>query len=193
MSLKARFLLYLALVHLVFGVVAWMLLREQRLWLLLVELFFIVSFVVGWRLMRRLNEPADMLRTGVELLASGDLMSRFRETSQPEVNRLIRLYNQMVDHLREERTANQEQDSLLRKLIALSPSGKEGTTNFLTVRPRLCPHLTDALALESKAVNAAANDIAVKSRAALMAQASYFQLAGSLNNCLAAGVTAVKN
>jgi hypothetical protein len=77
--------------------------------------------------------------------------------------------------------------------IALSPSGKEGTTNFLTVRPRLCPHLTDALALESKAVNAAANDIAVKSRAALMAQASYFQLAGSLNNCLAAGVTAVKN
>jgi len=122
-SLKARFLLYLALVHLVFGAVAWMLLREQRLWLLLVEAFFIVSFVFGWRLMRRLNEPADMLRTGVELLASGDLMSRFRETREPEVNRLIRLYNQMVDHLRDERAANQEQDSLLRRLIALTPSG----------------------------------------------------------------------
>jgi len=122
-SLKARFLLYLALVHLVFAAVVGIMLRRQRLWLLLLELFFILSFVFGWRLMRRLNEPADMLRTGVELLTSGDLMSRFRETPQPEVNRLIRLYNQMVDHLREERTANQEQDSLLRRLIALSPSG----------------------------------------------------------------------
>ena len=123
MSLKARFLLYLALVHVVFVVVAWILLREQRLWLMLVELFFIVSFGFAWWLTRRLSEPADMLRTGVELLASGDLMTRFRETPQPEVNRLIRLYNRMVDHLRDERTANQEQDSLLRRLIALSPSG----------------------------------------------------------------------
>jgi nitrogen fixation/metabolism regulation signal transduction histidine kinase len=122
-SLKARFLLYLALVHLVFGTVTWGLLHQRRLWLILVELFFVASFVFGWRLMRRLNEPADTLRAGVELLASGDLMSRFRETREPEVDRLIRLYNQMVDHLREERTANQEQDSLLRRLIALSPSG----------------------------------------------------------------------
>jgi nitrogen fixation/metabolism regulation signal transduction histidine kinase len=122
-SLKAGFLLYLALVHLVFLVVAWILLREQRLWLLLVELFFLVSFGFAWWLTRRLSEPADMLRTGVELLASGDLMTRFRETPQPEVNRLIRLYNRMVDHLRDERAANQEQDSLLRRLIALSPSG----------------------------------------------------------------------
>jgi len=122
-SLKARFLLYLALVHMVFAGVAWVLLRDQRWWLLLVELFFLVSFSLAWRLSRRLTEPADMLRTSVELLDSGDLMTRFRETSQPEVNRLIRLYNRMVDHLRDERVANQEQDSLLRRLIALSPSG----------------------------------------------------------------------
>ena len=123
MSLKARFLLYLALIHLVFGVVTWILLRDQRLWLLLVESFFVVSFGFAWWLTRQLSEPADMLRTGVELLTSGDLMTRFRETGQPEVNRLIRLYNRMVDHLRDERVANQEQDSLLRQFIALSPSG----------------------------------------------------------------------
>lgn len=123
MSLKARFLLYLALVHLVFAVVCGVLLRDQRPWLLLVELFFFISFGVAWRLTRRLNQPADLLRTGVEMLASGDLMSRFREGPEPEVNRLIRLYNRMVDHLRDERAANQEQDSLLRRMIALSPSG----------------------------------------------------------------------
>jgi nitrogen fixation/metabolism regulation signal transduction histidine kinase len=122
-SLKARFLLYLAFVHVVFVIVAWILLRDQRQWLLLIELFFVASFGFAWWLTRRLSEPADMLRTGVELLASGDLMTRFRETPEPEVNRLIRLYNRMVDHLRDERAANQEQDSLLRRLIALSPSG----------------------------------------------------------------------
>ena len=123
MTLKARFLLYLAFVHLVFGVVAWVQLSQRRPWLLLVELFFLVSFGFAVWLTRRLSEPADMLRTSVELLASGDLMTRFRETPRPEVNRLIRLYNQMVDHLRDERAANQEQDSLLRRIIAASPSG----------------------------------------------------------------------
>jgi len=122
-SLRARFLLYLALLHAVFVVVAWIVLSRQRLWLLLVELFVVASFGFAWWLTRRLTAPAEMLRTGIELLSSGDLMTRFRETPDAEVNRLIRLYNRMVDHLRDERVANQEQDSLLRRLIALSPSG----------------------------------------------------------------------
>lgn len=123
MSLRARLLLYLALVHAVFAAVVAVALRRQRVWLLVVELFFVASFAVAWRLTRRLSEPADVLRTSVELLSSGDLMTRFRETSRPEVDRLIRLYNRMVDHLRDERALNQEQDSLLRRLIAVTPSG----------------------------------------------------------------------
>ncbi len=123
MSLRARFLLYLALVHLVFIAVTAVMLRQQRTWLIVVELFFAASFAAAGWLTRRLTEPADVLRTSVEMLDSGDLMTRFRETGRPEVDRLIRLYNRMVDHLREERAANQEQDSLLRRLIALSPSG----------------------------------------------------------------------
>lgn len=123
MSLRARFLLYLALVHIVFAVVAGIFLRHQRVWLLAVEAFFVVSWAVAWRLTRHLTEPADLLRTSVELLSSDDLMTRFRETGRPEVDRLIRLHNRMVDHLRDERAANQEQDSLLRRLIAVTPSG----------------------------------------------------------------------
>jgi nitrogen fixation/metabolism regulation signal transduction histidine kinase len=59
----------------------------------------------------------------VSSCSPGDLMTRFRETHEPEVDRLIRLYNRMVDHLRDERAANQEQDSLLRRIMAMSPSG----------------------------------------------------------------------
>jgi len=122
-SLKGRFLLYLALVHLVFLGAAFVFLRGHRVWLPLVEVFFAVSFLVGLRLARRMSEPAEVLKTGIELLESEDFMTRFREAHQPEIDRLIRLYNRMVDHLRDERVTNQEQDSLLRRLLEISPSG----------------------------------------------------------------------
>jgi two-component system nitrogen regulation sensor histidine kinase NtrY len=42
---------------------------------------------------------------------------------QPEVDRLIGVYNRMAVRLREERTRNQEQQSLLARILAVAPSG----------------------------------------------------------------------
>ncbi|MEZ4652306.1 MAG: PAS domain S-box protein [Candidatus Eisenbacteria bacterium] len=123
MTQRTKLLLYLGAVHALFLGSAWVFLQSHRLWLLAVELGFAVSFAIGWRLVDRFAQPGRVLDTALELLEAEDFTTRFREAHHPEVDRLIRLYNRMVDHLRQERVGNQEQDSLLRRLIAISPSG----------------------------------------------------------------------
>lgn len=123
MSLRGRFVLYLLCLHLVFAALAVFLLRHSRLWLLAVEAVFVLSLAAGLGLVRKLFGTLAVLRSGAQLLADSDFQARFRETGQPEMDQLVRVYNRMADHLREERTRLQEQQFLLARILAVSPSG----------------------------------------------------------------------
>jgi two-component system nitrogen regulation sensor histidine kinase NtrY len=122
-SLRRRFLLYLVLLHLVFAAASVAFLRGHRVWLLAVEALFAVSFVTALRLLRATIAPLELARSGAELLRESDFTSRLRPVGQPEVDQLVDLYNTMVDHLREERTRQQEQHLFLDRILAASPSG----------------------------------------------------------------------
>jgi len=123
MSLRLKFVVYLAAVHMLFaGVAAYLLLRD-RIWLLAVEAIFVISLAIGVRLVRNLFGTIEMIRTGAQFIKDSDFTSRFREVGQPEMDQLIRIYNRMVDHLREERTMQQEKHYFLDKILKASPSG----------------------------------------------------------------------
>ncbi len=123
MSLRARFFLYLALVHLVFAGVAAFALREYKVWLVAAEGAFLLSLVLGVRLVWALFEPIRTIQAGVEFIRESDFTTRLVEVSSPEMNRLIQVYNRMVDHLRQERIRSQEQELFLKDIMAVSPSG----------------------------------------------------------------------
>ncbi len=123
MSLRFKFILYLIAVHLLFAGVAIYLLMKHRIWLLAVEAVFIVSLYVGLRLIRQLFNTIELVNTGAQFIQDSDFTSRFSEVGQPELDRLIAVYNRMADHLREERTRMQEQNYFLDKVLAASPSG----------------------------------------------------------------------
>jgi len=123
MSLRLKFILYLIVVHLLFAGVAVYLLLQQRIWLLAVEAVFIVSLYVGLRLIRQLFNTIELINTGAQFIQDSDFTSRFSEVGQPELDRLIVVYNHMADHLREERTRMQEQNYFLDKVLTASPSG----------------------------------------------------------------------
>ena len=123
MALRVKFILYLVAVHLLFAGVAVYLLIRQRLWLLAVELVFLISLIVGARLIRNLFGSIELIQTGAQFISDADFTSRFREIGQPEMDQLIRVYNQMADHLREERTRLQEQHYFFHKVLDASPSG----------------------------------------------------------------------
>jgi nitrogen fixation/metabolism regulation signal transduction histidine kinase len=123
MTLRRKFILYLVIIHLVFAVVTVLFLTEKRIWLLAVEAFFVVSLVVGIRLIQHLFVPLDLIQTGAELINERDFSCKFLEVGQPEIDRLIQVYNRMIDHLREERTRLQEQHYFMDKILTASPSG----------------------------------------------------------------------
>jgi signal transduction histidine kinase len=123
MSLRAKIIAYLVLIHGILAAISIFVLREDRIWLLVVEGLFVLSIVLGVMLVRAFFVPLDLIRTGAELIGERDFTSQFREVGQPEMDALIRVYNQMIDRLREERLRLQEQHYFLEKILAASPAG----------------------------------------------------------------------
>lgn len=123
MSLRHKFILYLLFIHLAFAAVSILLLWERRIWLLAVEAFFVLSFFLALKLFRALFRPLDLVMTGVEFIKDKDFTSKFNEVGQVEMDKLIAVYNRMIDHLREERTRLQEQHYFMDKILKASPSG----------------------------------------------------------------------
>src|SRR3954454_1468187 len=123
MSLRAKILLYLVLIHAILAAISFIVLRENRLWLLAVEGLFVLSIVLGGLLVRAFFVPLDLIRTGAELIGERDFTSQFREVGQPEMDALIRVYNQMIGRLREERLKIQEKHHLLDRILTASPAG----------------------------------------------------------------------
>lgn len=123
MSLRHKYISYLLVVHAVFaGCTIWFL-RATPVWLIGVEIFFIISLSIGISLVKGLFGPLDLIRSGSSYMLEKELTTRFRPTGQRDIDELFSVYNTMVDHLRDERTHNEEQEHLLRQVMAESPGG----------------------------------------------------------------------
>ncbi|MFL6201250.1 MAG: sensor histidine kinase [Thermoanaerobaculia bacterium] len=123
LSLRTKIVAYLALIHLVLGVISFIALRESRWLLLAVEALFVLSIFLGTMLVKSFFVPLDLIRTGAELMSERDFTSQFREVGQPEMDALVRIYNQMIVRLRDERLTLQERNYFLDRLLSASPAG----------------------------------------------------------------------
>jgi two-component system nitrogen regulation sensor histidine kinase NtrY len=72
---------------------------------------------------RGLFESLDLLAEGARFLDEQEFTTRFQETGRPELDRLVNLYNRLVDDLRGERTRLKEQHHFLNQVLEASPSG----------------------------------------------------------------------
>jgi two-component system, NtrC family, nitrogen regulation sensor histidine kinase NtrY len=122
-SLRARFVIYLVAVHACAGALGVYLLLQQRAWLYLVEIVLVASLVTGIALVNRLFRALSFVDDSAQFLHDSDYTARFLEVGQPEVDRLVAVYNRMVDHLRTERRRVQEQHLFLASVLDVSPSG----------------------------------------------------------------------
>lgn len=123
MTLRTRFLLYVAAVQLPLAVFGFYLFEHDRVLLLAVEAGLIVSLSIGIVLVRRLLAPLEALRSGAAFLSERDFSTRLKPTGQLELDALIEVYNRMIDSLREERIRLEEQQWFLAKVLQASPSG----------------------------------------------------------------------
>jgi two-component system nitrogen regulation sensor histidine kinase NtrY len=123
LSLRARFTLYLAVVHALLAVAGLYVLRQNPLWLFAVEIVFLASLATGVALVRRMFRALAFVGDSAQFLNDSDYTARFVGVGQPEVDRLIAVYNRMVDSLRAERQRVQEQHYFLGRILDVSPSG----------------------------------------------------------------------
>lgn len=93
-------------------------LEEWRVWTLLALLA-----VALWWLYRATVRPMAALAKGVELLKAQDFNSRLVRVGQPDADRVVTLFNTLMDRIAQERRSKEEKNLFLDQIIQASPSG----------------------------------------------------------------------
>jgi signal transduction histidine kinase len=123
LKLQARLVLYLVAVNALATAAALPFLAAHRLFVVAAEVLLAASLLIGLRLVRSLFRTLEVVQEGSQLLDEKDFTTRMRETGRPDLDQLVRVYNRMADHLRNERIRQEEQHHFLSQILEQSPSG----------------------------------------------------------------------
>ena len=123
MNLRIKYIVFVALVHIVLVILSLELLKD-RLWLFLpVEALIIGSLWIAFRLYVAFIRPLNLIADGVKTIRDKDFNTKFVKAGNYEMDQLISVFNRMIDTLREERVKQREQHYFLVQLIEASPAG----------------------------------------------------------------------
>ena len=123
MKLRIKYLLFLGILHGIILTQCWFLFEKNRVWFMVSETLVIISAIIAWRLYRQLARPLSFLMRGVDAIRERDFNVKFQPGGQHELDKLIAVYNNMIDELRKERVKQEQQHFFLEKLIQTSPTG----------------------------------------------------------------------
>ena len=112
-----KYIVYLAFLHLAIVIMAWYFAREEPIVLFCIELGALASAYVAYRLYRSLIAPLQLLSRGAAALADKDFSLRLLPTGSQEMDRLVGVYNQMIEQLRSERVASKQKEAFLDRVV----------------------------------------------------------------------------
>lgn len=122
MKLKTKYIFLIALLHSAALLMSYFLFEKNKLAFLAAEIVILISVLISINLYQQLVAPLSYLTKGISAIKDKDFSVKFLATGKQEVDELIKVYNQMIDELRTERTTQQEQHFFLEKLIQTSPT-----------------------------------------------------------------------
>ncbi|GHV55243.1 hypothetical protein FACS1894181_18970 [Bacteroidia bacterium] len=88
-----------------------------------VEALVLATVVYLFSFYKRIIKPLHIIGSGMELLKEQDFSSRLRRVGQPEADRIVDVFNRMMEQLKNERLHLREQNHFLDLLINASPLG----------------------------------------------------------------------
>lgn len=90
----------------------------------------LIAFILIYLLVfyRKIVKPMNTIGTGMELLREQDFSSRLSQVGQYEADRIVNIFNRMMEQLKNERLRMREQNHFLDLLIQASPMGVVITT-----------------------------------------------------------------
>ena len=123
MKLKSFFFILAFLLMVVWVILLFFATQENGWKFYLVEgivtfsLFYLVYFY------RKVVKPLNSIAGGMDLLQAQDFSSRLAPVGQREADRIVAIFNRMMNQLKEERLRLREQNHFLDLLISVSPMG----------------------------------------------------------------------
>jgi two-component system, NtrC family, nitrogen regulation sensor histidine kinase NtrY len=123
MRLRTKFILVITILHLVALVLSFYVFQNNKVLFIASELLILVSVGISWQLYKQMLKPLQTVVNGIEAIKDKDFNVKFLRTGTYEMDRLIDVYNEMMDHLKTERTRQEQQHFFLEKLIQTSPTG----------------------------------------------------------------------
>lgn len=82
-----------------------------------------LSLLLLLLLYRSVIMPIQAVKNGLNLIAAQDFNNRLTEVGEKEADNVVKLFNTMIDRLRNERLLNMERESFLQLLVEASPMG----------------------------------------------------------------------
>lgn len=96
---------------------------SSRVLFFVVEGLVLLSFIYLIVFYRRIVKPLHTIGNGMELLREQDFSSRLSRVGQSEADRIVDIFNKMMEQLKEERLYLREQNHFLDLLVNASPMG----------------------------------------------------------------------
>lgn len=123
MKLKSYFLLLTLLILISWGIIFYLTVEQRGFWFYLTEALFIITMLLLGLLYNKVVKPLRSIANGMDLLREQDFSSRLTPVKQIEADRIVHIFNRMMDQLKEERLRLREQNHFLDLLVSASPMG----------------------------------------------------------------------
>ncbi len=123
MKLKYLFNILVVLLIIIGGLLLKLTFGQGDLLLLGVEGLILCTLLFLFYFYRKVVKPLDSIANGMDLLREQDFSSRLKPVGQLEADRIVLVFNRMMEQLKEERLRLREQNHFLDLLIEVSPMG----------------------------------------------------------------------
>ena len=123
MKLKSLFLILACLLIAVWIILLFITTQENGWRFYLIEGITTVSLIYLVYFYKKVIKPLNSIAGGMDLLRAQDFSSRLAPVGQEEADRIVQVFNRMMDQLKEERLRLREQNHFLDLLISVSPMG----------------------------------------------------------------------
>ncbi|GAB5554523.1 MAG: ATP-binding protein [Saprospiraceae bacterium] len=122
MTIKVKYFLFVGLIHALITYLVFLLLQDQKVYFILSEILIIISIALSVQIYLAFIRPLQFMANGINALEDEDFSVQYLQTGSLELNQLVEVYNQMIENIRNERVAIQEQHFFLQRLIQAYPA-----------------------------------------------------------------------
>lgn len=122
MRLKTKFFIYITIIHVIFLIVTLVVFKYNKALFVICEAILLLSFLFVTGFYNTIFRFFNLLHAGIESINDRDFSLKFLPSGDPEIDRLVEVYNRMIDQLRLERIKTTEKNFFLERLIEASPA-----------------------------------------------------------------------